>query len=195
MFLSVVLAAGAHTPPASVPPRPSDAKALERGEVVKRVEPVAGAPVPRMRAYILIDTPAEKVYALINRCGDYSTFMPRTVKSVERSRTGKTVVCELHIKLPFFLGHLKTVTRGTHTVGPPAWGRVWRLVSGTFLRNVGRWRFTPWKGDPKVTLVEYAIHAVPDLKLPDMILRKANGRSVPGMLRILRKKLTGSETR
>ena len=116
--------AALNTPPASLPPKPSDLKALERGEVIKRIEPVKGAPVPRVRAYILIDAPPQKMFALIDRCGDYKKIMPRMPLSRELSRKGREVVCKVQIKLPMFLGTLNSVTRGVHTVGPPAWGRL-----------------------------------------------------------------------
>jgi len=121
--------------------------------------------------------------------------MPRMPLSRELSRKGREVVCKVQIKLPMFLGTLNSVTRGVHTVGPPAWGRAWTLVSGDYKRNVGRWRLTPYKGNPNVTLVEYVLHAVPDLSLPNSVLRSANGRAIPGMLRSFRKRLTGKETR
>lgn len=195
MLSAWVLMAGINTPPDSVPPRPSDHAALVKGDVVRRMEPVAGAAVPRMRAYALIDAPPAKVYALIDRCGDYKNLMPRTIYSRERSRVGDVVVCEVHIKLPFFLGTLKSITRAKHQQGAPVWGRAWRLVSGTFERNAGRWTLTAYQGNPKVTLVEYAIHAVPKLSLPNAVLRKANGRGIPKMMRGLRQRVTGKPER
>ena len=195
MFAFAFLLAGINTPPASVPPRASDHKALMRGDIVKRMEPVAGAAVPRMRAYALIDAPPAQVFALIDRCDNYHRVMPRTSYSKELSRDGNTVVCKIKIELPMFLGTLVSVTRGHHTVGPPKWGRAWSLVSGTFKHNAGRWVISAYKGNPNLSLIEYCIHAVPDLSLPDMVLRKANGRGIPGLLRGLRKRLTGKETR
>ena len=45
--------AALNTPPASLPPKPSDLTPLERGEVITRIEPVGAL---RCReAYILID--------------------------------------------------------------------------------------------------------------------------------------------
>ena len=38
------------------------------------------------------------------------------------------------------------------------------------------------------------LHGVPDLPIPDMLLRKANGAAIPGMLRRFRKRLTGKST-
>ena len=55
--------AGINVSPSPVPPRASDYAALDRGEVVKRVEPVKGAAVPRVRAYIVIDAPPQKMFA------------------------------------------------------------------------------------------------------------------------------------
>ena len=172
--------AALNTPPASLPPKPSDLKPLERGEVIKRVEPVKGAPVPRVRAYILIDAPPQKMFTLIDRCGDYKKIMPRMPLSRELSRKGREVVCKVQIKLPMFLGTLNSVTRGVHTVGPPAWGRAWTLVSGDYKRNVGRWRLNPYKGNPNVTLVEYVLHAVPDLSLPNSCAPIGEWSSHPG---------------
>jgi ribosome-associated toxin RatA of RatAB toxin-antitoxin module len=163
--------------------------------VVTRTESVPGFALPRLRAYPLIDAAPPKVFAVINRCGAYTEFMPRTVKSVELRRNGATVTCEVHIQLPFFLGRLKSVTRGVHSIGPPAWGRAWQMLRGNFKRNVGRWRFSAWRGNPAVTLVEYTVHAVPDLFVPNALIGKANLRSIPNMIRALRKRLTGRTER
>ena len=121
--------------------------------------------------------------------------MPRTTYSKELSRKGNIVVCKIKIELPLFMGTLVTVTRGQHTIGPPKWGRAWSFVSGTFERNAGRWVISAYKGNPKLSLIEYCIHAIPDLPLPNALLRQANGRGIPGLLRGLRKQLTGKETR
>ena len=190
-----ILLAGINTPPPSVAPRPGDHAALMRGEVVKRLEPIAGAAVPRMRAYMLIDAPPAKVFSVIDHCGDFNKVMPRVVYSKELSRKAGMVVCKIKIDLPLFLGTLVSVTRGQHTYGPSQWSREWSLVSGTFERNTGRWSISAYKGNAKVSLVEYCIHAIPKLYLPNALLRKANGRSIPGMLRHLRKLITGKEKR
>ena len=191
----LILLGGLNTSPASLPPRAADFAALERGEVIKRVEPVKGAPVPRVRAYMLLDAPPQKMFDLIDKCGRYTQFMPRVSLSKELSRKGEVVTCQVKIKLPYYLGTLESVTRGIHTAGPKSWGRAWTLVSGTYERNVGRWTLTPYKGNPKITLVEYVLHAIPNLSIPDVLLRKANGRAIPGMLRGFRKRLTGKVTR
>jgi len=195
MLFAVLGLASINVSPGSIPPRASDYAALDRGEVIKRVEPVKGAAVARVRAYIVIDAPPQKMFALIDQCNDYIKIMPRMTYSKELQRQGNRVTCKVKIKLPYFLGTLESVTQGIHTVGPPTWGRAWTLVSGNYKRNVGRWNLTAYKGNPNKTLVEYVLHGVPDLAIPDMLLRKANGRAIPGMLRDFRKRLTGKSTR
>ena len=195
-MLSVLVGlAGINVAPSPVPPRASDYAALDRGEVVKRVEPVKGAAVSRVRAYIVIDAPPQKMFALIDQCNDYIKIMPRMTYSKELKRQGNRVTCKVKIKLPYFLGTLESVTQGIHTVGPPSWGRAWTLVSGNYKRNVGRWHLTAYQGNPAKTLVQYVLHGVPDLSIPDVLLRKANGAAIPGMLRQFRKRLTGKTSR
>jgi ribosome-associated toxin RatA of RatAB toxin-antitoxin module len=194
MFLSSVLILGAFSP-ASKQPAASDHAALRRGEVLSRNEVVQGSDFPLTRGYALIDAPPAKVFALIDKCGNYSKVMPRTAESKELSRRGNVIVCKVVIELPFFMGNLTSITRGVHTIGPPFWGRSWKLISGTFKHNTGLWTMRPYRGDPSVTLVEYALHALPTIYLPDALLERAAGKGVPNMLRSLRKVLTGKEKR
>ena len=195
MVIAFVWLASLNVSPGSVPPRASDYAALERGDVIKRVEPVKGAAVPRVRAYIVIDTPPQKMFALIDQCDDYAKIMPRMTYSKELARQSNRVTCQVKIKLPYFLGTLESITKGVHTIGPPSWGRAWTFVSGNYKRNVGRWHLTRYKGNPDKTLVEYVLHGVPDLPIPNVLLRQANGAAIPGMLRTFRKRLTGKVSR
>jgi ribosome-associated toxin RatA of RatAB toxin-antitoxin module len=194
MFLISLLILGVYAP-TSKPPTASDHLALQRGEVVSRSEAVPGSDFLLTRGYALIDAPPAKVFGLIDKCGNYTKVMPRTVESKELSRRNNVIVCKVVIELPMFLGRLKSVTRGVHTIGPPFWSRKWKLISGNFRHNTGLWTMRAYRRDPSVTLVEYALYALPNMHLPDVILKRATGKGVPNMLRRLRKILTGKETR
>ena len=194
MLLTIALLA-ANQSPAAGAIRASDHGALSRGEVVIRTEKVKGVPLKLVRAVALIDAPPARVFKVIDNCSGYKRFMPRTTLSRERRRRGKIVDCEVHVELPMFFGTLRSVTRGVHTAGPKVWSRAWTLVSGTYDHNVGRWTIQPYRGNPKLSVVEYAIHAVPQVSLPDAILARANGSAVVNLLKTIRKQVTGSETR
>ena len=194
MLLATLLLA-ANQSPAAAPIRAADHGALSRGEVVIRREKVRGIPLFLVRAVALIDAPPATVFRVIDDCGRYKTFMPRTTLSREIRRVGTRVDCEVHVELPMFFGTLKSITRGVHTAGPKVWSRAWTFVSGTYEHNVGRWTVQPYRGNSKLSVVEYAIHAVPQVSLPDAILARANGSAVSNLLRTIRKQVTGSEKR
>ncbi|WP_295396552.1 SRPBCC family protein [uncultured Thiodictyon sp.] len=166
---------------------PDDPKTrLEDGEVTVTLRPIAGSSLPEVTARGLIEAPAERIWAIIEDCGQFAKTMQHIARSRELSRQGQTVVCEVEISLPPPLANLVGVTQAVHVVGPPKWSRTWRLLRGDYLVNEGSWTLTRYADDPRRTLAVYRVHAVPKTHLPDALLRYEQRHALPELFRHLR---------
>lgn len=159
---------------------------LEKGEVDVSTRAIVGSSLPEVTAQGLFDAPPERLWAILQDCGNYQKTMQRVARSKEISRQGQKVVCEVEIGLPFPLSNLVGVTESTHVVGPPKWSRTWHLLRGDYEVNDGSWTLTRYEDDPKRTLAVYRVHAIPKSALPDSILRKAQRKAIPDLFNHLR---------
>ena len=159
---------------------------LDKGEIVITTRPVAGSNLPEATVQAVIAAPPERLWRILEDCGNYQKNMQRVVRSRELSRQGQKVVCEVEIGLPFPLANLVGVTEATHVVGPPKWSRTWHLLRGDYHVNDGSWTLTRFQDDPKRTLAVYRLHAVPKSLVPDALLRKGQRDTLPKLMQHLR---------
>jgi hypothetical protein len=135
---------------------------LDGGEIILSSEEVPGTNVPRAKMQGVIDAPPEKVWELVEHCAGYTKVMPRVDAATELSRDGGVVVCEVTVHTPFPLPNLTSRTQAVHTVDPGVrWERKWKLLSGDYKVNEGRWVLERYQGDPGRTLATYEIFADP----------------------------------
>lgn len=160
---------------------------LDAGEIIITTEAVENSTIPKAKMQGVIDAPPEKIWAIIEQCGNYSKTMPRVAASKELSRDGGSVVCEVTVQTPFPLPNLTSQTDVVMTVEPGVrWSRKWKLIKGDYNYNDGSWLLVPFKGDPKRTLATYEVHADPKIAVPQGIINSAQSRSLPKMLEGLR---------
>ena len=164
-----------------------DQKKLDEGEILIATKPITGSSLPEVTAQAVIDTPPEKLWNIIQDCGNYQKTMSRVVRSKEISRQGGKVVCEVEIGLPFPLSNMTSINEATHIAGPPKWSRTWHLISGDYEVNNGSWTLSAWNGNPSRTLAVYKLHAIPKTSVPDAILRAGQKKALPAMIEHLRK--------
>lgn len=160
---------------------------LASGEIIVTTKPVAGSSVPWSRAMGVVDAPPDRVWSVIERCGDYEKTMIRTTKAEELSRKGNKVRCRVTIDMPFPLSDLTAVTDAIHTVIPgKKYKRAWSLVEGDYNKNEGSWTLLPFDADGQRTLVSYEVHAEPKIPVPDGIQRAAQKKTLPKLIENLR---------
>lgn len=159
---------------------------LAKGEILVSTRAVAGSDLPEVTAQAMFAVPTEKLWKVIDNCGNYKNTMDRIKESKELERKGNRVVCEVLVGLPFPLSDLHSVTEAVHVVGPPKWSRTWKLLRGDFDRNEGSWTLTPFAGDPNRTLAVYRLHTEPHIHVPAAVLRKGQRDSLPKMIEHLR---------
>ncbi|MGM0578715.1 MAG: SRPBCC family protein [Myxococcota bacterium] len=163
---------------------------LDAGEVLVFTEEVPDSDTPRVKALGVVDAPPDKVWRVVDRCGDYAETMIKTRSSEEVSRKGGRVRCDITVKLPFPLKNLRAVTDAVHTVKPgEKWSREWKLVEGDYDRNSGSWNLVPFDDEGTRTLVVYEVHADPKIRIPAGIQRMAQKKSIPNLFEHLRETL------
>jgi ribosome-associated toxin RatA of RatAB toxin-antitoxin module len=159
---------------------------LAKDEILISTRPIAGSDLPEVTAQAVFQVPPEKLWKVIDNCGNYKNTMERIIASKELERKGNRVVCEVTVGLPFPLSDLHSVTEAVHVVGPPKWTRTWKLLRGDFDRNDGSWTLTPFAGDANRTLAVYRLHTEPRTHVPLAILRRGQRESLPKLIEKLR---------
>ncbi|MBL9036914.1 MAG: hypothetical protein JNG84_00235 [Archangium sp.] len=160
---------------------------LARGDVIVSTEPVAGSDIPRVTVQGVIDAPPEKMWTIIDDCGNYAKHMPRIAASTEVSRDGNKVTCRITADMPWPVSDLTSESAGVHTVEPgKRWMREWKLVRGDYVQNTGRWVLTPFGTDATRTLAMYQVHVQPKVALPQALLNSAQTKTLPTVIYRLR---------
>lgn len=162
---------------------------LDKGEILMSTRDVAGSDIPEATVVAVVNAPPTKVWKVVSECQNYKKTMVRILDSKLISKTGEVVICQVTTDMPWPISNLTSTTRAIHKAGPTQWSRTWTLMKGDFLDNRGAWKLTAFKGDPSRTLVTYKIHVVPDVSVPDAILRKAMKETLPNMMENLRKQV------
>lgn len=163
---------------------------LSKGEIIVETKAVKGSDIPEATVTAVIDAPPSKVWDLISECKNYKKTMIRVAKAQEISRNGKEVVCQVTTAMPWPISDLTAKTKATHKVGPPVWSREWQLIEGDFESNVGSWRIQSFDIENTRSLVVYKVHAVPDLSVPDALIKKAQKDTLPDLIKHIRKQVS-----
>ena len=162
---------------------------LERGELIVEVVPRKGQSVALVKVTTVFAAPAERIWPLLDRCGDYKATMMRVAEAEELSRHGSTVRCRVVVEMPFPFDNITSVTEAKQTVKPgKGYRRRWRQVEGDFRVNSGQWQLTPY-GDGQRTLAVYEVIAAPKLDVPDSIRIAAQKESLPGLFAHIRRQV------
>ncbi|MEZ4459946.1 MAG: SRPBCC family protein [bacterium] len=169
--------------------KPSFHERLAAGEIIVETKAVKNSDIPQAIVTAVIDAPPANVWAIISDCNHYEKNMIRVAEAKELSRKGDEVVCEVTTDMPFPLSNLTAQTRAKHTVGPPVWSREWKLIKGDYKSNEGGWRIQSFDLEGTKSLVVYTVHAVPDMMVPDSLIKKAQRDTLPDLMKNLRKKV------
>ena len=163
----------------------------------------AGSSVAEVRATALIDAPAEAVWRVIRDYPNYQKTMPYTEESrvLSSEQEGKVTVFYCLVNAPmvdkrdFIIrildesdwkggeGYMKATWTSAHGAAPEKDGII-RVKLDT-----GSWLLEPREGGKK-TFVTYSLLTDPGGSLPGWVADTANKKSVPDVLRAVRKYAT-----
>ena len=160
---------------------------LAAGEILVKKIKVPGSDIPRLRVEAMIDAPADMVWPIVSDCNQLHKHMSSVARSRVVKKRGRIYECETEIHLPGPLSNLVSVTEVKEIPGPPVWKRRWHLLKGDYEKVDGSWDIQDFNGDQMKTRVLYTIHAIPNVSLPDFILRLAHGRAAKNLIKDIRK--------
>ena len=157
--------------------------------IVKTLTPTDDSGVAA-RAMAIIDGDPKSVFAVIDDCGQFSQFMPRTKLSfVVKVESPTQKICFTEIEMPFPFSNLSAKVRSTSAELPGGgYERKWTMLQGTYKRNNGHWTVWPHNNGTQ-SLVIYKIDVDPDVSLPDAIIRKAQTGSLPKVFKAIEKRV------
>ena len=159
---------------------------LESGVTVTVLMPPSGGKGVAARALALVEAPVHKVWPVVRDPEHFSKFIPRTKKSEVRQRDEDSAVCFVEVAMPFPLKNLWSEVRSVCATLPDDKGfeRRWTLLKGSYDKNSGAWSVLRWAD--KRSLLVYEIDVAPKIKIPDVILRKAQTGALPDVLQAVR---------
>jgi len=160
---------------------------LAKGEILVTSKKRKEFPKPGVKAVGVVKASMERIWPLIDQCGNYTTTMQRVLKSTELSRQDNIVICEITVDLPFPLDDITAKTRAVHTVKPgKMYKRQWKLVSGDYEYNEGSWTLVPFGNSTEETLVVYETQVEPTTMIPNSIRNLAQKKTIPALFEHLR---------
>lgn len=136
--------------------------------------------VPTVTAEAIVAAPAERLWAIIDRCGDYKDTMVSILDSHELWRRGDQRSCDITADLPFPLPNLRGITLATNTIETgKRWRRTWQQTSGDYVSNNGSWQLT--RVDALRTHVVYTLAAKPHIAIPAFATRIGQRQVIPAL--------------
>lgn len=142
----------------------------------------------------LIQAPAEELYRIVLDYPRIPEWSPALVRAAESGDTGATKVVEGETHLPWPLSNRTwriNVEYGPRTIdGTEAWVVAWdyQAGSGNINDTFGYWLVMPWPEDPSYSYVKYVLNADPNIALPDWLIRTITRRTLPDLVRNLRRR-------
>lgn len=150
--------------------------------------------VPTVTAQAIVAAPAERLWAIIDRCGDYKDTMVSILESRELWRKGDQRSCDIVADLPFPLPDLRGITLATNTIeAGKQWRRVWQQTSGDYVVNKGGWTLT--RIDAQRTHVVYTLAAKPHIAIPAFATRFGQRQVIPALFEKLEAQAQDRATR
>jgi len=161
------------------------------GEVVVRLEKVAGSALQEGVASGMIEAPPERVFAALKDFAHYREFMPFVAHSDAAPQPDGSVLSAQSLALPFPLGERHYTVRAVAAVEAKAAGRLWRLSwsylpgSGNIVAHHGSWSLAAFGGG---TLATCRLYTDPG-GVPAWAMNRVTARSLGWIFKGLRQQV------
>jgi hypothetical protein len=188
---------------------------LVRGEIVVTRLPAAHRGELGGRSQGVIAAPLDRVWAVLNRSGEFADYMPNFLASWLVDRTamgdiepgrrwqraeleeavaeyrladwpGDTVLFYNVLDMPFPVSDRWYLLEMTRYKA--AHLICWNQVIGNLKSTAGSWQLAPWL-DSRHTLATYTTVSEPGIALPGFVLDMGLTQSLPGVIKALRKRV------
>lgn len=166
---------------------------LANGDIVVTVQEEEGFDIPPMYTRAIIDAAPDKVFALVDNCNAFKTYIPRVVQSNETQREGNHSTCKFLVDMPWPMDDLSSTVDATISVTSDKWRREFVHKDGNFIRNDGVWTLTPYGEDGKRTRVEYKLHSAFKTMLPNAFVRSGQKGAMKDLIKSMRTRLVGHD--
>ncbi|MBI4617368.1 MAG: SRPBCC family protein [Planctomycetes bacterium] len=158
-------------------------EALERGEVVTQAETEGNTATSR--AECLVAAPPDRVWQAITDYENYPEFMPDTVACTVVKHEG--LEFQLHQEIEVAWRRVRYDLLVTHR--EDRLGTSWHKVSGDLDVNDGSWSIV--QVEPEKCLAIYRLRVMPNFWIPQSIADRLIRRSLPGVVRAVKKRAEG----
>ena len=133
---------------------PSDAHALDSGQVLARIEPGPEA-VHHVSAEGVVDAPPAKVWSVVTDFADYYQIYSGIKRSEVRARNGDTLIGYFLLAFPWPLPERWTLN--DTVLDPDRMRFKWQRVGGTVRRYDGSLELLPWHQDETLMVFRAAM--------------------------------------
>jgi hypothetical protein len=190
-LIGLALLISAPSPADAREPKNEFERRLDKGKIFINARPVRGYDQPMGVLRAVINAPPEIVWPLVGDCARYKTTMNRVLSSKKKLLGGGKMHCTVKIDMPFPYGDIESTTLSVVKEDPKTgtYSRKWKMLAGekAYKVNKGSWKVTRFLEDPNRTLVLYKAHGIPSAWVPDWVLTMARDKSLPKMIKRIRK--------
>ena len=192
---------------------------LARGEIAVTTLPAPHRGIVCGQSQGVVSAPVDRVWAVLNRSGEFADYMPRTRVSWLIDPSARA---DVGVRLKWERPELETTLEGYRRADWPGntvllynvldvpfpvsdrWYLLemtrdtvahsirWEQVTGNLKSNDGLWQLAAWP-DSGHTLVTYTTSVEPGVAVPGFILAIGVRQSLPGIIKSLRRRVTQAE--
>ena len=141
-----------------------------------------------IRAAIVIDAPAEKIWAVMNDCNRTPLFIPglKACRVLEQDAEGEVI--QHRFRYSWFLPEVTYTFRAHYE----KFRKIsFRRMAGDLKEFRGNWTLTAWE-DSRKTLVVYSVFIDPGFFIPRRVVRYLLRRDLPDLMTALREEVLAS---
>ena len=173
-------------------PKSEFERRLAKGKIFVNAKRVRGFEQPMGVLRAVIEAPPEVVWPLVGDCARYKKTMVSVLESTKKMLGKGKMHCRVKIDMPFPYSDIASTTLSIvkEDREKGRYSRSWKMVKTKptdYKVNFGSWKVSRFLDDPKRTLVVYRAMGVPKAWVPDWVLEMTRDKSLPKMIRKVRK--------
>ncbi len=165
-------------------------KRLSKGDVLRKLEPIPGSDQRLGVARGVVETSPEEAFRIATDYEHYTEFMPNTIVSEVKERTGEKVRFYSKLDMTWPIDDLEYECEVNF--GPGNRSATYAMVPGTgkgVKTFSGEWSMTEFQGDKNRTLMIYKVSFLPERWYPGWAVRIGINNSLGQVIRAVKDRL------